>query len=210
MFNLSYALEIKKIPKNFKPKDSLIEREVEYKNIGRKGFNKIIISRYQKDNNCYVIIQFYSKTKKWWKLKNTYSFEQDLSQNLNPEIADFNNDGFLDITYNTFRAARGANDVRRLCIYDKIKNELICMKEDNPNLQYNKELKCITSCAVHGGYTFYFLKIVGNQLNPFIRVDGYTQDNGKQLTLINKNGKERVIPKKEHYKWTKYLDVAEF
>ncbi len=51
------------------------------------------------------------------------------------QLEDFNNDGIKDMTYVSAVAARGANEVRRLFIYDKKRDELVYIKnsEDYPN-----------------------------------------------------------------------------
>ena len=75
-----------------------------------------------------------------------------------PNISDFNNDNFKDITFISGSAARGANEVRRLFIYDNQNRELISIvnSQNYPNMQYNKELNCIDAFIDRRNfYTFF-------------------------------------------------------
>lgn len=179
----------------------LKEHFVDSSNIGRKKLNKIELSLHNIEDSDYVIIKFYSKANsKSWKLKQTFSFEKDGITSLDTKLSDFNNDGFKDMTYISAVAARGANEVRRLFIYDKTKDELIFMKnsEDYPNMLYNKELKCIDAFLVYGGSSTIFLKIKGDSLKEFAGVD---LDNSLTVYTVDKNGKQKIIRKDKTTEW---------
>lgn len=162
--------------------------------IGAKTKNMIDL-RYFKDADSYVEIKFFTKKKKQWQQQNTYSFKKDTILSCNPTIEDFNNDGFLDFSYVSDRAARGSNEVRRLFIYNPKKDVLTSMKnaENYPNLQYNKKLNCLTSQMFHGGSTTVFLKIEKDSLHMFASVDNSDE---QVISTFDKNGKETVISRK--------------
>ncbi|MGI8556023.1 MAG: XAC2610-related protein [Pyrinomonadaceae bacterium] len=158
--------------------------------------NKVEVFNYKKAKGNVAVIKFYALTaNKKWKLKQNFEFEKDDLTECNPKISDFNNDGFKDLTYISNIAARGANQVRRLFIYNKKKDELILMKnsEDYPNMLYNKTLNCIDSFLVHGTSATLFLKIEGDRLKEFAGVgnDGFV----RVAYLIGKNGKEKILRK---------------
>jgi hypothetical protein len=179
----------------------LKEHFVDSSNIGRKKFNKIELSLYNIEDSNFVIVKFYSKTSgKFWKLKQTFSFEKDGITSLDTKVSDFNNDGFKDVTYISAVAARGANEVRRLFIYDKSKDEITFLKnsEDYPNMLYNKQLNCIDAFLVYGGSSTIFLKIKGDSLREFAGVD---LDNRLTVYTVDQNGKQRIIRKDKTTKW---------
>jgi hypothetical protein len=161
-------------------------------NIGKKSFNKVEISKYKSIDSIYVIIKFYSKQNNKWILKNNFHFVKDGITSCDPNITDFNNDGLNDITYKSAVAARGANEVRKLFIYDKTKDTFIYLKnsEDYPNMLFNKELNCIDAFLVHGSCSTTFLKIKGDSLKEFASVHL-----GNNLTIYeyNKKGEEIMI-----------------
>jgi hypothetical protein len=162
------------------------------KNIGKKSFGKIEISEYDTGDDFYVVVKFFSKKNGDWNLKNEYKFEKSINTEFNAELKDFNNDGFKDFTYKSLLAARGANEVRRLFIYDKRKDELVYIEnsENYPNMQYNKELDCIDTFLVYGGCSTVFLKLKGNKLVEFASVELF---DGLTVTTFDKNGKKKII-----------------
>ena len=141
--------------------------------IGKKKFDKVEISRFSSSDSFLVVIKFYSRAGEAWSLNQTFNFPKDDIIGCDPKLSDFNNDGFKDLTYISDVAARGANEVRRLFIYDKVKDRLVYMKnsEDYPNIRYNKTLHCIDAFLVYGGCSTVFLKIKGNKLVEFASVD---------------------------------------
>jgi hypothetical protein len=160
--------------------------------IGRKSLNKIEVKRFISNDSIFVLIKFYSKQKGLWKLRNKFQFEKDALTGCDTKLSDFNNDGLNDMTYISAVAARGANEVRRLFIYDKNTDKLIYMKnsEDYPNMHYNKGLKCIDAFLVYGGCSTVFLRINGDNLTEFASVE---LADGLTVTTYDKNGKEKII-----------------
>ena len=165
-------------------------------NIGRNKYNKIELSRYQTLDSNWVIIKFYSKSnEKRWVLTQTFRFERDDIRDCDTKLFDFNNDGLKDMTYISDVAARGANEVRRLFIYDKNKDKLVYMKnsEDYPNMLYNKKLNCIDAFLVYGGCSTVFLKIKGDSLIEFAAVE---LDNDLRVYEIDIKGNRKIIRQK--------------
>jgi hypothetical protein len=160
--------------------------------VGRKSHNKIELVLHQTNDSGYVVIKFYTKQNGKWRLRNKYQFERDAIIGCDTKLQDFNNDGLNDMTYISAMAARGANEVRRLFIYDKINDKLIYMKnsEEYPNMRYNKELNCIDAFAVYGGCMTSFLKINGNYLHRFASVE---LSDGLTVRKYDNKGVEKVI-----------------
>ena len=172
----------------------LVDSFSDDKKIGSPRKNKIEISQLEGDKDNFVVIKFYSLDKyNEWKLNQTLELIKYGGLPLDPQIKDFNNDGFKDLTYISGVAARGANEIGNLLIYDKKKDELIFIKNsgDYPNLLYNKELDCITALSVYGGYATDFLRIDGDVLKKFAFVE--TFDNERKIYAVDKNGKEKLL-----------------
>lgn len=180
-------------------KDESVESFSNERTIARAGKNKIeleIIEHPRNDTaykpNKTAIIKFYSLSgSKEWGLKQVLEIESHALMEAEPNIGDFNNDGFSDFTFISNTAARGANEVRTLLIYDNKKDELIHIKnsENFPNLAYNKPLKCIDAWMFHGATTTVFL-LKGDTLEEFASVD---TGNELVVNVIDKNGERRVI-----------------
>ena len=175
--------------------DELIESFSDDSNVGVPKKNKIEVFNFKKANGSIAQIKFYSLAEnKEWKLKQTFEYEKDdFSGGCDPKIEDFNNDGLKDMTYVSASAARGANEIRKLFIYDKKKDELVYIKnsEEYPNLAYNKKLDCIDAMAFYGGTATEFLKLEGDMLRVFATVE--TVGNERKVYLINKSGKQKLL-----------------
>lgn len=182
-------------------------------NIGRKSNNKIELSLFKTDST-HVIINFYSKQNDKWFLKNKYEFNKDGITGLDTKLSDFNNDGLNDMTYISAVAARGANEVRRLFIYDNDNDKLTLMKnsEHYPNMLYNKELNCIDAFLVYGGCSTVFLKISGDSLKEFASVELF---DGLYVRTHDELGKEKIIfqditHKGEYERYKNYNPLKEY
>ena len=175
-------------------KDTILLEEffVDSVNIGKKSFNKIELSKYRIADSGYVLIKFYSKQNRNWILKSEYNFENNNVTGLNTELSDFNNDELNDMTYISAMGARGANELRRLFIYDRQKDQLICIKnfDEYPNILYNKELNCLDAFLVYGGCSTVFLKISGDSLKEFASVQ---LSDGLTIRRYDKNGREKIV-----------------
>lgn len=182
--------------------------------IGRKGKNKIEISKIRNEDTCEVILSFFSREGKNWLLKNRFQFAKDAITGIDPEISDFNNDGYSDITYVSNVAARGANEVRMLFIYDPAKDVLIPIQnsEEYPNMAYNKELNCIDAFLVHGGSSTVFLILEGNKLKEIASVHN---DSHRTVYKTDINGNSILISRdtlnpEDIYMRYKNFDPPEF
>lgn len=174
-------------------KAEVIETFSDSLNIGEKGKSKIEIIKHRVLDDTYVIVKFYTKRPKYWSLQNTYLYECYALMDLNANIQDFNNDKFNDITFISGTAARGANEVRRLFIYDDKEKQLISIinSENYPNMLYNDKLNCIDAFLVYGGTSTVFLKIEKDSLAEFASVN--SSDGNRTVYEIDKFGKEKLI-----------------
>ncbi len=173
--------------------DTRVEYFADEKKIGRPGKNKIEVRCFGIREEMFAEIKFYSRTEYGaWIQTQSFKFEKDGVTGCNPIVEDFNNDGLKDLTYQSNVAARGANEIRKLFIYDKASDELVYIKnsEEYPNLAYNKKLKCLDAFAVHGASTTKFLRIEGDVLKEFASVDTGIE---RVVTVTDRAGLERVI-----------------
>ncbi len=191
--------------------DKIVESFSDDSRIGSPHRNKIqidILEGYGVDSanrpNNVAKIRFYSlNSLKKWILKQTLEIDDNALMTCSPEILDFNNDGFKDITFISNTAARGANEVRTLLIYDKKRDELVWIKnsEDYPNLAYNRTLNCVDSWMVHGASTTVFLHLEGDELKEFASVgtggDSKGECCGLEVRIVDKSGEETVIKRKK-------------
>ena len=172
----------------------IIETFVDSLNIGEKGKNKVELIKHRVFEDTYVIVKFYRKAtvpNRWYNA-NTYIVQCNAMQGLVPNITDFNNDNFNDITFISAQAARGANEVRRLFIYDDYESALISIvnSEDYPNMRYNKELNCIDAFLFHGGTSTVFARIKGDSLKEFASVHN---DSHRKVYEVDKFGKDKLL-----------------
>ena len=187
----------------------IIEIFTDSLSIGEKGKSKIQIIKYRVFDSKYVLVKFYTKGFNYWEIQNTYMYECEALEGLEPEIRDFNNDTFNDITFISLTAARGANEVRRLFVYDKENKSLtsILNSEEYQNIGYNKELDCIDAFLVYGGTTTVFARIQKDSLKDFAKVSN--DDNYRTVYEIDKIGKVKVVRKdkiKEDRIFTRYTN----
>ena len=160
--------------------------------IGRKGFNKVEVSKYRATDSVYVVIKFYAKQSGKWILNQRVHFLKDGITSCDTKLSDFNNDGLNDMTIVSAVAARGANEVRSLFIYDKVTNKLIGIKnaKNYPNMLYNRDLNCIDAFLVYGGSSTVFLKISGDSLKEFASVEAM---DGITVREFDETGKEKIV-----------------
>ena len=173
-------------------KTEIIETFVDSTNIGDKGKYKVELIKYRILNDSYVIIQFYMKWDNKWIGQNKYFYECDAIQDLSPIFEDYNNDNFNDMTFISATAARSANEVRRLFIFNEKNRELISIlnSESYPNLLYNNELNCIDAFLVYGGSSTVFARIKKDSLIEFASVHN---DNYRTVYEIDQFGKEKLL-----------------
>lgn len=175
-------------------KTEIIETFIDSVNIGEMRQCKIELIKHRVNEDNYIIIKFYRKEANTWYIQNTYCYETNALMEFKPNISDFNNDNFNDITFISGSAMRAANEIRRLFIYDKEQQKLISIlnSEDFPNIQYNQELNCIDALIFTGGTSTHFARIKGDSLIEFARV---LCDDFRTVYEIDKFGNERIISK---------------
>ena len=181
---------------NINTKAKLVEVFSDSLQVGRKKLNKFELRRYASGDSNYVVIRFSSKITDKWVVRNEFHFSKDPVADCDPNVSDFNNDGLNDITYVSAVAARGANEVRTLFIYNRKKDNLIYVKNSDqfPNMLYNEELNCIDAFLVSGCKTTVFLKLEADSLRQVASVD---QCDSITVKTYDKRGLEKTILKKE-------------
>ena len=173
----------------------ILETFTDSLHIGEKGSSKIELIKHRVFEDNFIIIKFYTKGPDSWYLQNTYSYETNALGEFQPEFSDYNNDNFNDITFVSGTAARGANEVRRLLIFDDYNKELISIvnSQDFPNMQYNSQLNCIDAFLIHGMSTTVFAKIKGDSLKTFASVQN--SEDYHTVNLVDDNGNEKELYK---------------
>jgi len=178
--------------------ETRIEQFSDEKRIGRRGKNKIEMRCYSRGSERFAEIKFYTRSEYGaWFQTQSFKFEKDGVTDCDPTIEDFNNDGLKDFTYQSNVAARGANEVRKLFIYDKKLDELVYIQnsEDYPNLAYNKTLHCVDSFVVTGTTETVFLRIEGDKLREFASVDNGLE---RVVTVTDSRGKSRILRRQKY------------
>lgn len=161
--------------------------------------NQYKLDVVQKNLNEDALVSFslFKKVnKKWIKLQDYRFKKQNFFLSVDTS-EDLNNDGYKDVKISFAQAARGANEVNRLFVFDPKSQKLIDMENsaDYPNLHYNEKRDCVTSDIFYGGSATYFLKIKKNKLEPFGKVEFYN-DSISSYKIVK--GKE-ILLKKQAY-----------
>lgn len=157
--------------------------------IGDQGRYKIEIRAVSlNDFEDSLYLKLFKKQNGDWDCLQAISKFSDVMAYFSPNFKDFNNDGWNDLTLWTGDAARGANEIRTLFIFDPKKERFITIRnsENYPNLRYNAVLDCIDAWLVYGGSTTVFLKLESDSLIEFAEVSN--EDEIRQTLLVNKNG----------------------
>ena len=202
---------VSKTPETKSDSDEIVESFSDSSTIGLPNKNKIELSKIKESEGNLVVIKFYSlEANSNWKLKQKFEFEKTAETCCDPELADFNGDGLKDFTYHSVDAGNGANDNRKLFLYDKKKNALLYIKnsENYPNLQYNKKLNCLDAWLISGGVATVFLRIDGDILKEFASVEN--RDNSRTISIFDKNGKKKILRKEKITQDDFYTRYANF
>lgn len=140
-----------------------------------------------------TFVRLYSKENNTWKLNYSFEDEHWSGDVMDPEVADFNNDGYKDFKYLKGTGARGGNGINNLFIYDKKGDSLayVLNSNDYPNLYFNKETNCVNSYILTGGNETVFMRLDSNKLKPFASIFQY--DKEVTVTEYGDDGKEKVI-----------------
>ncbi len=109
------------------------------------------------------------------------------------KLADYNADGFKDLLFHSAEAARGANDIQTLVIFDPKRTKLVWVRnsESFPNMRYNAKLRCIDAWSVYGGEMTHFLRLKGDSLVEFASVEHY--DHRIVAEVIDSKGNQREL-----------------
>lgn len=175
-----------------------IESFTDYRRIGRPRKNKVEVRCFDLGDERIAEIKFYSRDRKGtWKQKQSFDFSNDYGPpDCDPKIDDLNNDRLGDLTYQSAVAARGANEIRKLFMYDKQLDQLVYVKnsEDYPNLAYNKKLNCMDAWLVYGATSTVFLRLERDTLREFASVSTGIE---QTVTVTDKAGNRRIIYRKK-------------
>ena len=157
------------------PEVRLLEEYTDSLSIGRSGDYKIHLWSSKNRSGWPLTTEFelYEKIGHEWKVIQHHLIEKKGLMPLSPEYADFNNDGFIDLTFVSDDAARGANELRSLFIFDSLQKKLVFIEgsENCSNIRYNSDLDCIDCWAFSGSTTTSFMKIEEDSLIRFACVD---------------------------------------
>lgn len=162
--------------------------------IGANGLYRLEMKQLRSDVVMADIELFKKKEGKWVLIQHE-TIEKDGITSIDPKVSDFNNDGYLDLTFHYSTAARGANDVRKLYIFDTIKERLRMIKNSDhfPNLMYNKELDCIDAMLFYGCVATEFLRLEGDSLKEFAGVEAC--HDGITIYTYNRLGDRKYLTK---------------
>lgn len=160
--------------------------------IAKSGEYKIILKQIRTLDSVYVEFELFKKENLRWKHLQYFSIEKDGITSLDAEFEDFNNDNYNDLTFKRGVAARGANELRSLFVFDKEKEQLIHIKNSNnyPNLRYNAELDCIDAWLIYGGSSTVFLRLEADTLREFA---GVSLLDTRDVYTIERNGKRKML-----------------
>lgn len=175
----------------------LRESFVDSTTIGIKGKYKVELHSYNNMDSTYVEIKLSEKQSNHWLQKQKIILPKDGVTSCDPKITDFNNDKLNDFTFQSSVAARGANEIRTLLIFEKVtgKLKLITNSADYPNLEYNEVLNCIDAWMVYGGSSTVFLKIDQDSLREFAGVELF--DDYREIYLVDKNRKHKTLKREK-------------
>lgn len=161
--------------------------------LGFTNKTKIEFIRVNFPDSSKVYLKLFRKENRKWIQTQILSIETSALQELVPTFKDFNNDGFNDVLIPTGTAARGANEIQTLLIFQPKRNELLWIRnsEQYPNLDYNSKLHCLDALIFTGGLTTLFLKIEKDTLIEFAEVD--QRDERIVVTITDTKGNKKEI-----------------
>lgn len=169
------------------------------KTVIKPGKYKINITQRNNKTKSVVNFDLFRKSgNKWSKIQNgSFKKPSDLPLSVTTD-EDLNNDGYNDLKIFYAQAARGANEIEKLLIFNPKTQKLveIINSQEYPNLHYNAKRNCITSYMFYGGNATYFLHIKQNRLEGFGKVE-FSNDSIYSYRIKNK---QEVLLKKQAYK----------
>ncbi|MDQ8748293.1 hypothetical protein ATE49_10825 [Elizabethkingia miricola] len=160
---------------------------------------KINITQKSSKAGSVVVFNLFRKSGNKWSIIQSGSFKKQTDFPLFVTTdEDLNNDGYNDLKISYAQAARGANEIEKLFIFNPKTQKLteILNSQEYPNLHYNARRNCITSYMFYGGNATYFLHIKQNKLEGFGKVE-FSNDSIYSYKIKNK---KEILLKKEAYK----------
>lgn len=147
------------------------------KNVIKANQYKINITQNNKYKQPVVNFTLYKKSTNEWIHIQSGNFKKEDSNSLYVTTdEDLNNDGYNDIKISFAKAARGANEIEKLFIFNPKQQKLIDIvnSQEYPNLHYNASRHCINSYMFSGSNTTLFFRLRNNKLEKFAKVEFYS------------------------------------
>lgn len=171
---------------------------VDSTNVGQKGKYKITVEGLIDGAKMDLKMNLSEKTPTGWKtVQEITETVLDLSDP-DIELADINNDGFMDLRFKNMLAGNGYNELRKHYVFDKSNMQLkpITNSDNYPNLYYDPDLDCVVSYAVSGGYSSTFLVLEADSLREFASI--VLSDNQRTVSTRNKQGVITILDKSDY------------
>ncbi len=193
---------------------TLIEKYIDSLSFGNKYKLTIELNQLFEDE-YFVNIKFYKLGNQIWNNVQEFNVEKDPITGLEVIIADFNEDGYNDFSFQNGVTARGANELRTHFLFDSNGEKLNLIKNSNeyPNLRFNPDLKCYDSWLVYGGSSTLFLRLENDLLTEFAGVDcneiieAYTIDKNRKRQIISSDS---LNCENRHRRYLNYAPLIEW
>ena len=158
---------------------------------------KIEITQNNKSKKPIVYFNLYRKSSNKWLKIQSGNFMKELNNLYVTTDEDVNNDGYNDVKISFAQAARGANEIEKLFIFNPKLQKLIEIvnSQEYPNLHYNSKRNCINSYMFSGSNTTLFFNLRNNKLENFARVEFY---NDSVYSYKIRNNQEILLKKKAY------------
>lgn len=169
------------------------------KTVIKPGKYKINVTQKSSKSESVVVFNLFQKSGNKWSIIQSGSYRKQTDFPLFVTTnEDLNNDGYNDLKISYAQAARGANEIEKLFIFNPKTQKLteILNSQEYPNLHYSARRNCITSYMFYGGNATYFLHIKQNRLESFGKVE-FSNDSIYSYKIKNK---KEILLKKEAYK----------
>ena len=127
----------------------------------------------QNEDEHIAKVVIYQRGNGLWTKEQFLEIKSDCYFKFRVKVGDYNNDGYNDITLVTGQAARDANELRTLLLFNKKMETFIPIRnsQDYPNLTYNSKRNCVEAWSFSAGVTTTFLEIQGDSIIKLASVD---------------------------------------
>lgn len=169
-----------------------METIIDSTSFGKRGRTKLELRLIFTDTNSFLNLRLLMKNGTKWNVKDEIS-APCFAPVLSTVFSDMNGDGYNDLLFQSELAARGANVIQTLVLFDAKRNKLKRILGNFPNMEYNPKLKCINAWGFHAGSITYFLKMRNDSLTTFAEVEHAD----KRITSYSVNGKGKLTELKE-------------